>query len=118
MLAPVNGRTLLLRPDVVVTLVDDGALLLDLETKFFFSVDPAGVPVIEALEEGVAAHAAEAAAGAFVQTLRAERLVTLSDAAPVHEALDVDGAPGIEKHREPLPAVMVSAFDPSIPMAE
>ncbi len=113
----VNGQALVLRPDVVVTLVDDGALLLDLATKFFFSVNHAGVPVVEALEDGIATAAVEEVAGPFVQALREEGLVVPGPAGR-SEAPAIDGVPALEKHREPLPEVMVSAFDPSIPMAE
>ena len=113
-----NGRVLALRPDVVVTLVDDGVLLLDLETKFFYTVNQAGVPVVEALEDGVAAEAVERAAGPFVQALRDERLVAEAAAGGATDVPALDGVPTLEKHREPLPEVMVSAFDPSIPMAE
>jgi len=124
-----------LRPEVVATVLEEGAVLLDLESKFFFSVNPSGWSIVQLFERGASPAevqtccrdwgGAEEDAGAiarFVESLIAERLVipgprgTAPGEGPTPPG--AWAAPSLEKHKEPLQRVMVSAFDPSIPLAE
>ena len=41
-----------LSPDVVVTVLEDSAVLLELQTKFFYSVNSAGWAIVQMLENG------------------------------------------------------------------
>jgi len=122
-----------LRPDVVVTVLEDEAVLLDLETKYFYSVNVTGWAIVQLFEAG--ATRADA-------TARCQAWGGDADASAVSDFLDVlvnDGlvipaangtpaaevslqrpwmAPVIEKHKEPLQRIMISAFDPTLPLAE
>ena len=42
-----KASKLTLRPDVVATVLEDGAVLLDLETKYFYSVNPSGWAILQ-----------------------------------------------------------------------
>jgi len=133
--ADAKSPTLRLRADVVATVLDDGAVLLDLDTKYFYSVNQSGWAVLQLFESGATrddvtsrchasgAATAEAAAalGAFIDTLIAERLISGSSQPPAPASIVWPGVwstPTIEKHREPLPRIMSSAFDPTLPLAE
>ena len=127
-----NNEILALRPDVVVTTLEREAVLLDLETKYFYSVNPSGWAITQLFENGASrgqAYGRAAAWGAndkepvatFVERLVAERLIIRSDNSLPADEVTFDGPwtpPTIEKHREPLQRVMVSAFDPTLPLAE
>lgn len=128
-----NGTAYALRPDVVSTVLDHGALLLDLESKYFYLLNPSGWAVTQLFEEGASAdHAVErcrawgapdadiAGVRAAIEKMIGERLLE-----PAPTANNVAGvAPatwepvGVERQAEPLQRVIVSAFDPSIPLAE
>lgn len=127
--------TLSLRPDVVATVLDDGAVLLDLETKYFYSVNQSGWVVLQLFESGATpddvmsrCHASGAttpeaavALGAFIDTLITERLISANGQTSAPPSIVWPGAwsaPTIEKHREPLQRIMSSAFDPTLPLAE
>jgi hypothetical protein len=122
-----------LRPDVVATVLDEGALLLDLETKYFYLLNRSGWAVTQLFEEGASLdHVANlcrawGASDADVQQVEAtvdemirERLLepAAMDAAPSGEAPQVWEPIRFERQAEPLQRVIVSAFDPSIPLAE
>jgi hypothetical protein len=122
-----------LRPDVVATILDHGALLLDLDSKYFYLLNPSGWAVTQLFEDGATVdHALERArswgasetdvAGVekMVEELRGERLIE-----PAGSIQNVVGTPPetwqsvtLERQAEPLQRVIVSAFDPSIPLAE
>jgi len=125
---------LALRPDVVVTVLEDEAVLLDLETKYFYTVNATGWAIVQLFEQGTTragiferchgwgagSDAAESIAR-FVDVIAAERLAVPSSAVESSAAVTAPRAwvpPIIEKHKEPLQRVMVSAFDPSMPLAE
>jgi hypothetical protein len=110
-------------------------VLLDLESKFFFSVNPSGWSIVQLFERGAspvevqtccrdwgAGEDDAAAIMRFVDSLIAERLVAPGPGGTAPgEGPTAPGAwtaPSLEKHKEPLQRVMVSAFDPSIPLAE
>jgi hypothetical protein len=122
-----------LRPDVVATILDHGALLLDLDSKYFYLLNPSGWAVTQLFEEGASLeHALDrvrawgggdadlAAVRDMVERLRGENLIE-----PAAAVANVPGtAPEpwelvtFERQAEPLQKVIVSAFDPSIPLAE
>ena len=122
-----------LRPDVVATILDHGALLLDLESKYFYLLNTPGWSVVQLFEEGSTIAHAVARAGAWgapegdlrgvaemIERMTAEHLLEGTDA-PANSAGDAppEWHPvSLERQAEPLQRVIVSAFDPSIPLAE
>jgi Coenzyme PQQ synthesis protein D (PqqD) len=123
---------LALRTDVVASVLEDGAVLLDLATKYFYSVNSTGWVILQLLENGATLEEIQIqcsvwgasdseAISRFIQKLVDENLV-----APPHDQvpkknimLNGNWAPPVlEKHREPLQRIMTNAFDPSIPLAE
>ena len=129
-----QAQTLALRPDVVATALEREAVLLDLETKYFYSVNRPGWAITQLFESGStrenAVHrAAEWGASsteldaveAFVGRLIAEKLVQPQVTPGIDADVTFEGewtAPVIDKHKEPLQRVMISAFDPTLPLAE
>ena len=118
-----------LRSDVVATVMGDGAVLLDLRTKYFYSANKTAWAILTALETGVDMPALRRACDAygdegtevFFQFLASEDLLEPASSADWAGSLAVTGdwvAPVLEKHKEPLQRVMMSAFDPTIPLAE
>ena len=135
MSAPDSHTVLTLRPDVVVTTLEREAVLLDLETKYFYSVNAPGWAITQLFESGATrAHVCErcrawgaddpalADVAAFIDRLVAENLVRPDGGGAVAaEAVAFEGTwsvPTLEKHQEPLQRVMISAFDPTLPLAE
>ena len=125
---------LALRPDVVATVLEDGAVLLDLETKYFYSVNPPGWAILQLFESGAElaqvmdqcrhwgpTELDEAETRGFIELLIDEKLIT-GDGYPLPaQAVHWEGdwsPPSIEKHKEPLQRIMTSAFDPTLPLAE
>ena len=125
---------LLLRPDVVVSVLEDGAVLLDLETKYFYSANDTGWAILQMFETGATpaqvvaqcrnwgqAPADEAATTQFIGSLIDDRLIT-TDGSPLPAQEPVWNGdwspPAIEKQKEPLQRIMTSAFDPTLPLAE
>jgi hypothetical protein len=125
---------LILRPTVVATVIDEGAILLDLQTKYFYRLNDCGWAIVQLLEAGAALEeiksrcrswgaktdADDAAITHFVDILRAEGLITAGPGAPNPQA-DFSGSwttPVVERQAEPLHRLVSSAFDPSIPLAE
>jgi hypothetical protein len=124
---------LMLRPDVVATTLERGAVLLDLKTKYFYSLNQTGWAITQLFETGATpedARARSAAWGAngtldsvtdFIDRMTAEGLIApTADPDPAAE-VNFTGEwtpPSVEKHKEPLQRVMISAFDPTLPLAE
>ncbi len=122
-----------LRPDVVATILDHGALLLDLDSKYFYLLNPSGWAITQLFEDGASVdHALERArtwgatdadldaVTAMVDHMQSERLIQ-----PATVVANTAGTPptewqpvSLERQAEPLQKVIVSAFDPSIPLAE
>src|ERR1700722_67188 len=48
----IDNRCWKLRPDVVATVLNDGAVMLDLESKFFFSANSTAWAIAEMFESG------------------------------------------------------------------
>lgn len=132
-LGAASGGAYALRPDVVVTVVEEGAVLLDLESKYFYSANAGAWQAIGPFETGasfeqVRALCAGLGAGpddlaaldALFAQLLEEGLIEPADACGDAVPCAEGGwsRPVLEKHREPLQRVMSSAFDPSIPLAE
>lgn len=129
-----SHQTFFLRPDIVVTTLESEAVLLDLETKYFFSINPSGWALGQIFEQGAtmaqvsdACRAAEAPPSfhesieAFVAELLDERLLTTGDPVDAPHRIEFGGPwehPILTKHKEPLQQVVVSAFDPTLPLAE
>jgi hypothetical protein len=128
-----NSRWML-RPDVVSTVLNDGAVILDLRSKFFFSANPTAWAIAQMFETGAtrddvhgacrkwgAASADTPAIDALINQMISEGLVE-SVNTPAAAASGVTVAawvsPTLSKHREPLQRIMVSAFDPGLPLAE
>jgi hypothetical protein len=125
---------LALRQDVVATVLQGGAVLLDLDTKYFYSVNMSGWAIVQLFESGSSCNqvqikcrawgAAPADADAILQFLHAlidERLVEAIAEAPPDQPVELAvpwSRPTIEKHKEPLQRIITSAFDPSLPLAE
>jgi len=126
------ARGYALRSDVVATILDHGALLLDLDSKFFYLLNPSGWAVTQLFENGASVeHAIERARAwgrdadvsdvrEMVERLVAERLIEPAEAiANESGEAPVAWQPvTLERQAEPLQRVIVSAFDPSIPLAE
>ena len=122
-----------LRPDVVATILDHGALLLDLESKYFYLLNTPGWSVVQLFEDGATTSHAVARAGAWgasetdragvaemIERMTAERLLEATET-PANTDGDAPAewqAVSLERQAEPLQRVIVSAFDPSIPLAE
>jgi hypothetical protein len=125
---------LALRPDVVVSVLEDGAVLLDLSTKYFYSVNSSGWAIVQMFEHGTLIEEVKAkcvvwsggdkdsaAVDFFIKTLLTENLVVRTGNPSVPHTARLNGGwsrPVLEKHKEPLQRIMTSAFDPSIPLAE
>lgn len=123
------------RPDVVATVIDDGAVLLDLETKYFYRLNRTGWAIAQLFESGAtlddvhaycqtlgAPPSDQAAINALIDALLRDHLIEASDG-PAHNPREqvaaIDwSAPNIEKQAEPLQRVIISAFDPSVPLVE
>ncbi len=128
------NEMLVLRPDVVATVIEEGAVLLDLETKYFYSVNHSGWAILQLFESGTTRTDAEAqckkwgapandsdAIAKFLDLIIADNLLTTTD----YPASDVPielpegwSSPTVEKSQEPLQRIMKSPFDPTLPLAE
>jgi len=129
-----NTQILALRPDVVATALEHEAVLLDLQTKYFYTVNSSGWAITQLFESGStpadvvrrtenwgAANGDAAAVESFIGKLIAEKLIEPASDAPTDAEVTFDGewrAPSIDKHKEPLQRMMISAFDPTLPLAE
>lgn len=140
------GR-LFTHPDVVCTELEDGAVLLNLETRNYYSLDRIGLEIWnlvdsaptseEMVDELLRRHDPGDAdprelVDGFLERLRAERLVV--EAGEVGNAGPAVGStrrpaddpteklpltpPRLLKHDEPLHEVPLHPFDPQLPLAE
>jgi hypothetical protein len=129
-------------PDVECTELADGAVLLNMETRLYYSLNQTGLELWNATDgangpEQVAKRLTEAfeideqaalgAVASFMPELERERLVVeLAEQAvpPVPTAEGPDGPrrtfeqPQLIKHDEPLHEVANTPFDPQLPLAE
>ncbi|GEM_PF-625049 len=127
-----------LRPDVVATLLDEGAVLLDLDSKYFYRLNRTGWLVVQCFESGATVEEVKAycsrcgataghepAIAALLDLLAKDRLIEVSQdlgsagvIASQDDRTQPWSAPTIEKQSEPLQRVIISAFDPSVPLVE
>jgi hypothetical protein len=134
-------------PEVVCTELEDGAVLLNMETRLYYSLNQSGLEIFRLLaasadESELARHVAGrfevdeqgalAAVTAFLAQLGGERLIQTDEggsagsqsagaatAAAESEAGRMPFAqPELIKHDEPLHEVSTSPFDPQLPLAE
>lgn len=122
-----------LRPTVVATVIEHGAVLLDLDSKYFYSLNESAWALVQCCETGAASVDSMTARAQTwggnaddVQTL-VHRLheFELIDEAPEPSTCTADvefdtawTQPAVERHADPLQTIVTSAFDPSIPLAE
>jgi hypothetical protein len=123
---------LILRSTISAAVLDEGAVLLDLESKYFYALNASAWALTQLLEEGSSATDVAERARAwgapddvavleFIERLIAYGLLEPADASTSESDVTWSGPwtpPSIERQAEPLQNVMVSAFDPSIPLAE
>ena len=123
-----------LRADVAVAVLEEEAVLLDLETKYFYSVNGSGWAIVQLFESGATVPEARrqcslwgapqedgAAIDRLLDVLIHDGLVVQANQAVAPPSMAFSGpwtVPTIEKHKEPLQRIMVSAFDPTLPLAE
>jgi Coenzyme PQQ synthesis protein D (PqqD) len=129
-------------PEVECSELQDGAVLLNMETRLYYSLNPVGLELWNAIDaadgpEQVADRLAGAfdvdkpaaldAVSRFVPELERERLVVASAERSVAPAAETGSAaaprrsfkePQLIKHDEPLHEVATSPFDPQLPLAE
>jgi hypothetical protein len=134
MMLQTDDRRWRLRPDVVSTVLSEGAVILDLRSKFFYSANPTAWAIAQMFETGAtrseihlasrrwgAGHTNTRAIDDVIDRLIAEGLVEPTDAHTLPGVeVTVTGwvTPVLSKHLEPLQRIMVSAFDPGLPLAE
>lgn len=125
---------LALSPNVVVTPLGDGALLLHLDNNFFYSINLPGWGILQLLEAGSTLHDIlskckdwgaqendQHAVENYLDELIANDLVGNFEGKAADQAAQFTGsweAPTVERHDEPLERIVTSAFDPSVPLAE
>ena len=121
-----------LRITVSAGVLDDGAVLLDLESKYFYVLNGTGWAIARLFESSASVDDAQRAArtwgapddasvATFIAQLREFDLLEPAVSSDVVPEIPWNGpwiTPSIERQAEPLQNVMVTAFDPSIPLAE
>jgi hypothetical protein len=131
---PVDNHRLALSPNVVVTPLGEGALLLHLDSKFFHSINQPGWGILQLLEAGTtreeimskctawgAGEQDRSAIESYLDELISNDLVGDFDGKTTDQQAQFSGnwtLPTIERHDEPLERIVTSAFDPSVPLAE
>ena len=129
----VNGRVLVLRPEVVATVIEGGAVLLNLDTNDFYEVNASGWAILQLFEGGATreqvmehcarwgAPADDGVVASFLEVLIGDVLVVPSEwpAASGDVVFTTAwSAPTIEKAPEALQRLVQSPFDPTLPLAE
>jgi hypothetical protein len=131
-------------PEVIYTELEDGAVLLNMENGYYYSLDAVGAELWRlvgaaspdeigrelAQRFDVTEERASVAAARFVDELRREQLVVSGDDDPEAAADIADGRPTratekrpfrdpvLVKHDEPLHQISLHPFDPQLPLAE
>jgi len=130
--------------DVVETVLEDGAILLNLETNFYYSLNNTGYIVwqlidnvnsqnelIKQIQPGYNSHDSEMQeyVSDFLKELEEQKLVTTADSANTISKSEISNIeessekksfqrPELIKHDEPLHEVVQNPFDPQLPLAE
>jgi hypothetical protein len=121
-----------LRSTISAGVIDDGAVLLDLESKYFYVLNGTGWAITRLFESGASVDDAlrtarqwgapdDASVTAFITQLKEFDFFEPAGSPETAEEVPWSGpwtAPTVERQAEPLQNVMVTAFDPSIPLAE
>lgn len=130
-----------LNPDVVCSVLDAGGVLLDLETKQYFALNTPGLLIWQFLEDGGTLAAVRAGGGAgsrqiqdghahdldaFARSLVAHGLAVEAPANGNGSAADAVAPslpdpwvpPTVTLHGRPLAQVILSPFDPTVPIPE
>jgi hypothetical protein len=127
-------------PEAVCTELEEGAVLLNMETGLYYGLDPVGLEVFHLAQGAEDADAlgqelearfevegerARGTAAAFVEQLEQKGLLVSGDGAVETAAPTApDGPrrpfsePELVQHDEPLHNVAISPFDPQLPLAE
>ncbi len=129
----INPGVWRLRSDVVCTVLNEGAVILDLRSKFFFSANSTAWAILQMFENGATqAQVLEASQkwGANGDTPAVHKMMDQIIAEGLVESVPAGAGavpeisvsawmpPSLSKHLEPLQRIMVSAFDPGMPLAE
>lgn len=124
---------LVLRPEVVATVIEEGAVLLNLDTNDFYEVNRSGWAILQLFEGGTTLAQAQeycrqwgappddAAVAAFLDVLINDVLVAPSEWPAATAAITPPApwsAPTIQKAPEALQRIVRSPFDPTLPLAE
>ena len=133
-------------PEVVETVLEDGAVLLNLRTKFYYSLNGVGYKIWqlldsaqsseELIQKAMAAYQAESgkikeSISKFLGELEQEQLLipqiegTEKHSTQGQHVVHIDSVekkpfvePELIKHDEPLHEVVQNPFDPQLPLAE
>jgi len=131
----VRASSIVMRSTLVATVVEDGAVLLDLESKYFYALNESAWAIAQLFEnESVSVEAIldccrrwgaqapdEIAVREFLNQMSACGLLEECAPAPRVPFIEFKGewrVPVITRQREPLQTIVTSAFDPSVPLAE
>lgn len=126
--------SIVLNPDVVCSVLQDGGVLLDLTTKQYYALNRSGLAAWQYLEDGgtlagLAAALRQQSAGAedgldaFASALLAHGLAEAGDPG-MDDDVPVPSLPGpwmpptVTPHGKPLSQVILSPFDPTVPIPE
>lgn len=132
----VRGSTqtgIALSPALVATVIEDGAVLLDLESKYFYSLNASGWAIVQIFESTGASldrilsqcrrwgATDDDEIRTFLVRLAEKRIVEIAVDSDEREQPYFGGAwekPALTCHEQPLLSIIKSAFDPNIPLAE
>lgn len=124
---------LTLNPDVVSSTLEGGGVLLDLTTKQYFALNVSGLAIWQHLEDGGTLAEVYRAVGtdhagaidSFMQALLelqlAQRGPAATGAPATTSAFARPGTwdtPSVTPHGRPLSQVILSPFDPTVPIPE
>jgi hypothetical protein len=125
---------IVLRPSVVVTVIEDGAVLFDLESKYFFRLnqpawaivqlfetDPVTLVDIDEVAQKWGVAPGDSSIRRLISELEEHGLIESASAGASRGPFVFSGPwsePRMECQSEPLQSVVTSAFDPSVPLAE
>ena len=132
-MSEMDAGVLVLRSEVVGAVIEDGAVLLNLETNDFYEVNATGWAIVQLFEGGATRDQVmhqckrwggpsnDPAVAAFLDVLTKDTLVIPSEwPASTADVALTNGwsAPTIEKAPEALQRIVRSPFDPTLPLAE
>lgn len=122
-----------LKPTLVATVIEGGAVLLDLDSKYFYALNESAWAIVQLCETTAASSDAvigrcrtwgssnDNAIRQFLADLTAQDIFEEAESAQELPAVQYAGewtVPTLHRQAEPLQRIVTSAFDPSIPLAE